>query len=510
MMRWAGVLVLVLMAALAASDEKKKDDKKKDDKKAAPTPAAPLAADLAKDAAAKEAAGDLDGAIAVMKQAVTLPDATGETFLQFGRLLDAKSELDLAMDAYKTAAEKLSGAAKGEALGRLSLVQEVRGSPEAVATADAATAADPQGAWPAIALSRIRSRAGKGDEAVALAKQAAAAGGGAAAATALGYAQEARGDLAAAEAAFREALAAEPARAGPVVGLARVLRKTGRAAEAEPMLAKVIETSPGAVDAYKESARVKLALNRPQDAQGDAAIAAALAESDPDAQRLAKQVTVAMALSSIAQNQPDLAIQKLTALRDQDPAFAEARVGLAKAYIAKRQPDAALEELGKAIASEPGLAEAHFQLGYVQHVFKRNAQAALASYEKAVAADPVNIEYRTNLGAVLSETGQSARAVEELTKVVGSPGYNRAEGWIYLGGAQLAAQRYKEAIVALDKGAALAPESALAQAYLGWSYFGLKDAGNFKKYAGKARSLGWTDAQLLDRLKRVEAGEPIK
>lgn len=276
------------------------------------------------------------------------------------------------------------------------------------------------------------------------------------------------------------------------------------------MLAKVIETSPGAVDAYKESVRVKLALNRAQDAQGDAAIAAALAENDPEAQRLVKQVSVGRALSYIAQNQLDLAIQELSALRDQDPSFADARVGLAKAYIAKRQPDAAIQELGKAIESEPGLAEAHYQLGYVQHVLKRNASAALASYEKAVAADSGNIEYRTNLGAVLTETGQTARAVEELTKVVQSPGYNRPDGWIYLGGAQLAAQRYKDAIAALVKGAALAPDSALAQAYLGWSYFGLKDAENFKKYAGKARSLGWKDPQLLDRLKRVESGEPIK
>jgi hypothetical protein len=29
-------------------------------------------------------------------------------------------------------------------------------------------------------------------------------------------------------------------------------------------------------------------------------------------------------------------------------------------------------------------------------------------------------------------------------------------------------------------------------------------------HGAKARSLGWKDAQLLDRLKRVEAGEEIK
>ena len=57
---------------------------------------------------------------------------------------------------------------------------------------------------------------------------------------------------------------------------------------------------------------------------------------------------------------------------------------------------------------------------------------------------------------------------------------------------------------------AIAPSAAIAEAYLGWSYFGLKDAAGFKEHAGKARTLGWKDAQLLDRLKRVEAGEAIK
>jgi tetratricopeptide (TPR) repeat protein len=80
----------------------------------------------------------------------------------------------------------------------------------------------------------------------------------------------------------------------------------------------------------------------------------------------------------------------------------------------------------------------------------------------------------------------------------------------YLGSAQLSAKKYKEAIESLNKAVAIAPKSAMAEAYLGWCYFGLKDAAGFKDHAGKARTLGWTDAQLLDRLKRVEAGEAIK
>jgi superkiller protein 3 len=305
-------------------------------------------------------------------------------------------------------------------------------------------------------------------------------------------------------------VAADAKSASATLGLARVLRKTGRADEAAPLLAKVIADAPGAVEAYKESARVKLALNRPQDAMGDAATAAAMAEGDADAQALVQEVTVAKSLSLLAEGQVDVAVQDLTALRDQNPNSAVARLGLAKALIAKRQGDAAIVELQKAVELDPKNAEAWYQMGYASHVLKQNAAQALPAYEKAVAGDPGNPTYRTNLGAVLAETGQVDRAVAELTKVTSSPGYNRAEAWIYLGGAQLGGKKYKEAIESLNKAVAVAPKSAIAEAYLGWCYFGLKDAAGFKEHAGKARTLGWTDAQLLDRLKRVEAGEAIK
>jgi superkiller protein 3 len=380
----------------------------------------------------------------------------------------------------------------------------------ATASAEAAAAADAAGVWPTIALSRARARQGKGDEAVALAEKASAGGGGAAAQSALGFAQEAKGDVVAAETAYRSALATDAKTASATLGLARVLRKTGRASEALPLLQKVIADAPGAIEAYKETARVKMALNQPREAMGDAATAAAMAEGDADAQALVQEVTVASALAEAAQGQTDLAVQDLTALRDKHPDSAVARLGLGKALILKRQADPALVELQKAVELDPKNAEAWYQIGYASHVLKQNAAAALPAYEKAVAADPGNVTYRTNLGAVLSETGQGDRAVEELTKVTATPGYNRAEAWIYLGGAQLGAKRYKEAIEALNKAVAVAPQAAIAEAYLAWSYFGLKDAAGFKEHGAKARTLGWKDAQLLDRLKRVEGGEVIK
>jgi tetratricopeptide (TPR) repeat protein len=503
MKRWLWVLIVMLAAPVAAEQKEKKDTKKPD--KTAVTPA-----DLMAQADQKAAGGDVDGAVELLKRAAALEGAGGEPGLRMGRLYEGKYDFDAAVEAYKSAADKLTGASKGEALGRLALIQESRGLAEAAATAQAASTADAAGAWPNIALSRVRAREKKGDEAVELAQKAASAGGGAAAAAALGYAQEARGDLAAAEAAYRGATGSDQETLAAKLGLARVLRKTNRANEAEPILQAVLAAAPGLVEAYKESARTKMALNRASEAMGDASTAAAMAESDADAQKLVQEVTIGKALEYVKGGQADLAVQDLTALRDKNPDMPEARVGLAKALVAKRQADPALTELQKAVELKPDLAEAQYQLGYVKHVMKNDAAGAVPALEKAVAAEPGNTEYRTALGAALSDAKQYDRALAELTKVTESPGYHRAEAWIYLGRAYVATKRYKEAIAPLEKAASIAPNSPDAAAWQAWAYFGLKDAANFKKQGAKARSLGYKEATLLQYLTRVEAGEPIK
>ena len=92
----------------------------------------------------------------------------------------------------------------------MAVAQDARGMAEAGATAEAAIAADPEGLWPTIAMARRKVQEGKPDEAIALAQKAVAAGGGAAATAALAHAQEAKGDMAAAEATYRQAIAADP------------------------------------------------------------------------------------------------------------------------------------------------------------------------------------------------------------------------------------------------------------------------------------------------------------
>lgn len=467
----------ILVAALAAaSPADKKDDKKKPPEAPVATPAAP---------------------------------SPGEGSLRLGRELEDKHELDTAIDAYQAAAGALSGAPKGEALARLSILQHLRGMAATTASAEAAVAADPEGAWPASALAMARARQGKADEALALARKAVAAGGSAPAQTALGAAQEAAKDLPAAEEAYRAAGGADASNPAAAIGLARVLRLTRRAAEAEPLLQKVIAASPGAVAAYKESARVKMALGRGTDAMADGATAAALAENDPEVATLAVETAVAGALDFVAAQKADLAVEDLTRLRDGHPDSVAVRLGLARALIATRKTDAAIVELQKAVELAPGSADAQYQLGIAQHLHKQNAAAAVPALEKAAAADPGNPEYHISLGAALVDAKQYDRAVAELTPVtVSAP--KRPEGWIYLGSAQLQAKRYKDAIAALDKAVALVPANAQVESMLAWSYFGLKDAANFKLHGGKARTLGYKEATLLQYLTRIEGGEPIK
>lgn len=456
----------------------------------------------------KEAAGDHAGALALLRSAAAAPGAGGELGLRLGRMLEAGNDVDAAIDAYKAAAGNLSAAAKGEALARLALLQEVRVVGDPAATAQEAGAADPEGAWPKVALARARARQKKADEAKTLAEAASTAG--AAATAALAFALEAKPDLAAAEASYKKALAEDAGRMEATIGLARVLRKTGRAAEAEPLLRTLVAAAPVAALAFEESARVKAALGRANEASADALVAATLAEGDNDARRLVNEMAAEKAIADARKGEIDFAIRRLTALHQEDPKSAELMIGLSKIHVLKRDAAAAEADLVDALADAPDSAEAHDQLGYVRHALKQDANAALPEFEKAVALAPDNLEYRAHLGAVLSELQQFTRAETELLKVTADPGYTKADAWVYLGGAYLNAKKYDNAVAALQKALALAPQETMANAYIAWSYFGLKDAENFKKYGAKARSLGYKDPRFLQNLTRVEGGEAIK
>jgi tetratricopeptide (TPR) repeat protein len=464
-----------------------------------------------KDATAKEAAGNFDGAAEVLRQLAASADPlAGEAGLRLGKMFEARFELRNAVDAYTGAAEKLTGGPKGEALGRLAVAQDLLGLQGAAGNAEAAMAADATGLWPTLAMARIRAAQGKGDEALALADQAAAAGGGAVAGAARGYALEAKGDLAAAEAAYRAALAVDGKQVTATLGLARLLRQTGRAAEALPLVQHVTDSAPGAVEAYKESARIKLALGQTDDAFADANIAAALSDNDKGAQRLVAETKVAQAAALVGKGQPELAVQDLVAMRDQQPDEAVVRIGLAKAYIAQRQGSLAVAELSKAVELDPALTEGQYLLGFALLNLKGDAAAALPPLERAAAAEPNNLQYALQRGIALNALQQFDRAVPVLLKVTQDPRNQDPEAHIALGQAYVGQKAYKDALPVLVKATEMAPQNDRAFAFLAWAQFGLKDAEAFKRAGAKARSLGYKEPTLLKYLARIEGGEKIK
>jgi tetratricopeptide (TPR) repeat protein len=308
----------------------------------------------------------------------------------------------------------------------------------------------------------------------------------------------------------------EPERPATSVGLARVLRKTGRAAEADQMITRTLDQTPWFIEAYKESVEDKIALGQFKAAVEQAQTAATLSDKDPETQRLVDQAKVALALDYLNNGQPDLAIEDLVKLRDETPQATSVRIGLAKAYLAKRQLDLAQAELTQTIQIEPNAAEAHFQLGVLLHEGKNAAAAALPEYEKAVALAPQEMEYRIRLGNLLSGLKQSDRAITELTKVVQGEGASRADAWTYLGGAHLQAGRYGEAVDALTKAFELLPDvpqnkaaRGLAADYIAWAYLNKQDKPNLIKYGSLARDLGFKekDPELMKRLAAIERGE---
>ena len=503
MKRWAWVLGMVLVAAGAGAVQEEEAQEQQ------PEYVAFTAAELVAQADEKLAAGDKDGAATALEQALRAEGATGEMAMRLGLLREELGALDNAIDAYGVAGEKLEGAARGEALGRRAVLQYTRGMEEASATAEAAAAADAEGVWPTIAMSYRDAHAGEIEEGVARARKAIDAGGGAVAQGALGYALQAKGDLAGAEAAYRTAMAADETRMAPIIGLASLLRTSGRAAEAEPLLAGVIEASPGAVEAYKEMARVKIELGRAQEALGDASIAAALAENDPDAQALVTEVKVGRALEDLAGGNQALAEQDLTQLRDENPESASVRLALAQAQLVRGDVDAAIAELTKAAELDPDSAVAFYELGAVQLRKKSDPAAAVPSLEKAVALDPGDATYATAYGTALVGAQQFDRTVEVLAPLAAQEGYESAEGFFSLGQAQVQLKKYRDAIPVLEKATTLAPDAAAIWATLAWAHFGLKDAENFKKAARKAKSLGYEEPTLLNYLEELSKPDAV-
>jgi Flp pilus assembly protein TadD len=234
------------------------------------------------------------------------------------------------------------------------------------------------------------------------------------------------------------------------------------------------------------------------------------------------------------------ALAEAKKLAQEMPNNGEAQFLVGRALYRANDYAAAMPVLEKAAALSPGNAEAHALLAMSAFFAGKNDQA-VAAYKKALEIKPDNVSWRTDYGLFLARNGDLEAAATELKKVVATPGYKDAAGFVNLGyvnrnmkppkleesivaykkaleldpkeeqaalglaWSYLTAQKYDESIAAYNKALQIEPKLA-PDSYngIGWSYFFKKDMAQAKAYAAKAKEAGRLDGRLVEQIDRFE------
>lgn len=271
-------------------------------------------------------------------------------------------------------------------------------------------------------------------------------------------------DFAAAEAAFREAIAQDPTLAVAHRGLGLALWEQGNAEAAWKELRLAARLDPGSASAHYvlsqlawflyqhppaqgggiqglspgdyqalalseaekaaeldprnfkmrlNLAELNLAVGRDKQAQSDAAKAIPLASTPVE--RSNGHVTLARALVSTDEEDAAEAEYK-KALKD-NPANGMAYLSLGQLRLFQRKPAEAASYFHRAIQVSPDLEPAYVALAELLQKAHDYAEAR-ALFEKAVALNPQDWRARYQLAVLLMEGGQSARAKDMLTRIV--------------------------------------------------------------------------------------------
>ena len=219
----------------------------------------------------------------------------------------------------------------------------------------------------------------------------------------LGEALLATGPLADAEKAFQSALALDANSAATEIGLARAVARQGRRGEAEPHFRKAAAIDPANKDALLELAEL-------YESNHETAPAIAIYREFPE-NPSARERMGALQLES---GHPEDAIAPLEAAVAKSPTPAN-RVALAQAYSRTKQLDKA---------------------------------AALAA--EAVAAAPKDVDLRLFYGRLLRDQRKLDQAIDEFFAVTQLKA-DSVEAWNELAGVLMVAERYAQAIVALNR-----------------------------------------------------------
>jgi tetratricopeptide (TPR) repeat protein len=332
------------------------------------------------------AADRLDRAVAVAEAYLDRhPDAVGLHYVA-GAALAQQGEHRRAADHLAAEVERAPGhldsqVRLGAALSELGELEDANRALRA------ALDLDPASARASYLLGRNLAQARQWDAAEPLLQRAADGSTGSAAADAwhqLGLLRRERGDLAAAEKAFRTALAASSDHGGALFDLGRTLQRLGREDEAQRFLGRHAEL---------ESRRDRFELLRHH----------ALAEgaSADDLVNLGRYLLLQRDLDNA-----DAAFQRAL---DRDPDHVPALIGAGQSLLERARPEEAAATLRRAVEHDPSSADAHFFLGLAQHLLRDHA-VAQRSLARSRELEPWRAEEFLFFGNVLASSGSLADA----------------------------------------------------------------------------------------------------
>lgn len=426
-------------------------------------------------------------------------DAGAPGFVALGELHEYLGTLDEAAAAYQQAVDVATPALKGEALARLSTFTLRKGTGrESLRIANMAVEAEESATTLAArARAQVRSEDGPGaletaDKAVGLDAS------NPLAQIARGEALFTLGQNADAEGALKKAVQLAPDSALAHSRLSRVLLALGRPPEAVAVARKATELD----DKYGEGfailggALIAEDLGKWGEAIAQAQQGAFLDPTNPIVQTIVGRIFE-------ANGQGDQAVAAYRKALAADAGFAPARLAVITGELNRGNRDAAIAEAKKAAADMPSSPEIQYllgveaarqddymaALGYLERAikgmpgsadawallgrayqFNKRPDDAAGAYGKAVELAPQNFNYRTTYGLLLGLRGDFEGGLEQLLKVVNTPGYKEAAAWANLGWTHRKMNNPQESIAAYRKALAIDPKLAQAHLGLGWAY----------------------------------------
>ncbi|HTU26515.1 MAG TPA: tetratricopeptide repeat protein [Pirellulales bacterium] len=259
------------------------------------------------------------------------------------------------------------------------------------------------------------------------------------------------GQLAAAEAAWRAVLAAQPAYAEAHNNLGNVLLRTGRLDEARASYERALALKPNLAPAHNELGCVDQAQGRLAAAATRFQQAIALRPEFPEAYNNLGNVLKAQGHFDAAVAQ----FERAVALR---PSFLPALINLGSILWQQGKLEPARVRFEQAIALEPSYAEAHHNLGNVLRDQGR-LDAAAAAFERAIALKPSLFQAHNNLGSIRRQQGDMAAAAAAFRSALAEnsrypEAYNNLAKLLYEQGNQA------EAAALYDQALAVRPDHA--------------------------------------------------